>query len=369
MSISDDPPPNGVSPLDRARGKAYRRLLPILFCCYVIAYVDRNTVGLAKLKMIDDLAGFNDRVIGFGVSCFFIGYLLLEIPGTLLVERWSARKWISRIMITWGMVSALTALIKTPYQFYGMRFALGLAEAGFFPGVIVYLTHWFPVRDRARALSWFLVATPIAQMMSPRLSYYMLRIGTDEKFGSSIVHHPMILGLKGWQWVYIGWGIPAVILGAIVLAFLTDRPRQARWLLNPTSATPWRPSWSARRPSTQGLGPAHAEPRSTPWRNPEGADPGPRRISSSVTGNYGVEILPAEHPGRVVHAHQFPERWPPDLAPDDPADRFAGRATLHRLEFGPHQGASGSTRPCRSTWGRSALTITAPRPPPRCRSG
>lgn len=219
------------SPLDRARTKAYRRLLPILFLCYVIAYVDRNNVGLAKLKMIDDLPDFNDAVIGFGAGFwFFIGYLLLEIPGTLLVEKWSARKWICRIMVSWGFIAALTAMVKVPWHFYGIRFALGLAEAGFFPGVIVYLTHWFPNRDRARALSWFLIATPIAQFVSPRLSYYLLRIGTDEKFGSTIVHHPMVFGLKGWQWMYIGWGIPAVVLGFLVLIFLTDRPRHARWL-------------------------------------------------------------------------------------------------------------------------------------------
>ncbi len=225
-------PTEAPSPLDRARVKAYRRLLPILFACYVIAYVDRNNVGLAKLKMTEDLPGFSEGVIGFGAgTCFFVGYLILEIPGTLLVEKWSARKWICRIMVTWGIVAAATALVKVPWHFYGIRFLLGVAEAGFFPGVIVYLTHWFPSRDRARALSWFLIATPIAQFIQPRLSYFLLRIGTDEvKTGGAIVHHPLVLGLKGWQWVYIGWGLPAVALGVLVLFFLTDRPRQARWL-------------------------------------------------------------------------------------------------------------------------------------------
>src|SRR5947208_8954665 len=153
--------------LDRARAKAYRRLLPLLFLCYVIAYVDRNNVGLAKLKMIDDLPGFNDAVIGWGSGFwFFVGYLLLEIPGTILVEKWSARKWICRIMVTWGVIASLTALVRVPWHFYLVRFLLGLAEAGFFPGVIVYLTHWFPGRDPARPLSWFLIATPIAQFIS-----------------------------------------------------------------------------------------------------------------------------------------------------------------------------------------------------------
>ncbi len=243
MPTDASSPTAAPSPLDRARGKAYRRLLPILFACYVIAYVDRTNVGLAKLHMMGDLNAqargdegtkplFNEEAFGFGAgTCFFVGYLLLEIPGTLLVEKWSARKWICRIMVTWGVVAALTALVKVPWHFYGIRFLLGVAEAGFFPGVIVYLTHWFPGRDRARALSWFLIATPIAQFISPKLTYYLLRIGTDETIGrASVVHHPLVLGLKGWQWVYIGWGLPAVVLGAVVMFFLTDRPRQARWL-------------------------------------------------------------------------------------------------------------------------------------------
>jgi ACS family tartrate transporter-like MFS transporter len=216
--------------LDRARRKAYLRLLPILFACYVIAYVDRTNVSIAKLTMINDLPGFDNEVIGFGAGIFFIGYFLLEIPGTLLVEKWSARKWISRIMITWGIVAALTAFVTTPWQFYTARFFLGLAEAGFFPGVIVYLTHWFPSRDRARALSWFLIATPIAQMISPKICNLMLPFGTEEVIAGVMVHHPPLLGLDGWQWIYIAWGIPAVVLGVAVLIFLTDRPRHAAWL-------------------------------------------------------------------------------------------------------------------------------------------
>ena len=226
MSTPTAPP----TALDRARIKAYRRLLPLLFLCYVIAYVDRANVAVAKLTMTRDLPGFDNAVIGFGAGVFFFGYFLLEIPGTLLVEKWSARKWISRIMISWGIVAALTAAVRTPTQFYVVRFCLGLAEAGFFPGVIVYLTHWFPARDRARALAWFLIATPIAQITSPKISNLLLRIGTDEKINNVMVHHPEVWGLEGWQWVYIFWGIPAVFLGFLVLAFLTDRPGQAGWL-------------------------------------------------------------------------------------------------------------------------------------------
>src|SRR6185503_3494017 len=209
--------------LDSARRKAYWRLLPILFTCYVIAFIDRTNVAIASLTMTRDLPNFTDAVIGTGAGMFFLGYLLLEIPGSLIVEKWSARKWICRIMVTWGFAAALTALVKTPAHFYGVRFLLGLAEAGFFPGVIIYLTHWFPGRDRTRALSLFLIATPIAQIASPKISNALLKIGTDETVNGVLVHHPEVLGLEGWQWVYIFWGVPAVVLGVIVLFFLTDR--------------------------------------------------------------------------------------------------------------------------------------------------
>ena len=223
-------PETVVPAIDRARQKAYWRLLPLLFICYVIAYVDRANVAIAKLTMTRDLPGFDNAVIGHGAGLFFIGYFLLEIPGTLLVEKWSARRWIYRIMITWGVMAALTAYVTTTFQFYVVRFLLGLSEAGFFPGVIVYLTHWFPSRDRARALACFLVATPIAQIISPKISNALLKIGTDETINDVAVHHPELFGLEGWQCVYIFWGLPAVVLGFVVLALLKDRPRDAKWL-------------------------------------------------------------------------------------------------------------------------------------------
>lgn len=218
------------SPLDRARRKAFMRLLPVLFISYMVAYVDRVNVAVAKLTMVKDMPDFTDAVIGFGSTLFFIGYFLLEVPGTLMVERWSARKWICRIMVSWGLMAGLTAFVHTPTQFYVVRFLLGLAEAGFFPGVIVYLTHWFTSRDRAKALSYFLIATPIAQMLSP-ISNWLLKFGTTEvlKTGETLVH-PKLMGLVGWQWVYIFWAIPAIVLGVGVLWLLTDRPRQANWL-------------------------------------------------------------------------------------------------------------------------------------------
>lgn len=219
-----------ASALDRARRKAYCRLLPVCFLSYVIAYVDRANVAIAKLTMTRDLPGFDNAVIGFGAGIFFLGYFLLEIPGSLLVERWSARLWLSRIMITWGCCAALTAAVRTPLEFYAVRFLLGLAEAGFFPGVIVYLSHWFPGRDRARALSLFLVATPVAQLISPKISNQLLRIGTGQFVGGVLVKHPEVWGLQGWQWIYIAWGIPAVLMGVVVLLVLVDRPHQAGWL-------------------------------------------------------------------------------------------------------------------------------------------
>ena len=208
--------------LDRARAKAYRRLIPLVFISYVIAFIDRANVASAGSEMVKALPGFGPGVFGFGAGIFFLGYFLLEIPGSIIVERWSARKWISRIMISWGIMAACTAAVKTPTHFYTVRFLLGLAEAGFFPGVIVYLSHWFPRRDRAKALAGFFIAGPIALIAGPNISRLMIDIGTGG--------NPLVLGLRGWQWVYIFWGIPAVIMGVVVFFALTDRPHQAKWL-------------------------------------------------------------------------------------------------------------------------------------------
>jgi len=218
------------SALDSGLRKATWRLLPLLFLCYVVAYIDRANVAIAKLQMTRDLPGFDNAVIGFGAGVFFWGYFLLEIPGSLMVEKWSARKTLSRIMVTWGIAAALTAAVSTPSEFYGVRFLLGLAEAGFFPGVIIYLTHWFPAKDRARALSYFLIGTPVAQMTSPKISNALLKIGADETVGGVTVRHAHLLGLHGWQWVFVVEGLPAVALGLLVLFALPDRPSNAKWL-------------------------------------------------------------------------------------------------------------------------------------------
>ncbi|MDX2186355.1 MAG: MFS transporter [Opitutaceae bacterium] len=222
--------PVSASPLDRARRLAFFRLIPVLFVAYALAYIDRTNVALAKLTMGRDLPGFDAAVFGFGAGIFFFGYFLLEVPGSVIVERWSARKWICRIMVTWGVVAALTAFVRTPTQFYWMRFLLGLAEAGFFPGVIVYLTHWFVERDRAKALAWFLVATPVAQMIAPAVSAPILRLGETELIDGVAVTHAAFGSLSGWQWMFIFWGVPAVIVGVLVLVLLPDKPRDAQWL-------------------------------------------------------------------------------------------------------------------------------------------
>jgi ACS family tartrate transporter-like MFS transporter len=199
----------------RTRRRISRRLLPFLFILYLIAFLDRVNLGYAGLEMSQNL-GFSDRVFGLGSGIFFIGYFLFEIPGALLVERWSARKWIARILITWGLVTVLVAAVHTPTQFYGARFLLGAAEAGFFPGIIVYLTHWFSYEDRARAGALFMAAIPFSNVVGSPLAGWLL--GVDW------------FGITGWRWLFILEGIPAVVLGVITVFFLTDWPHQAKWL-------------------------------------------------------------------------------------------------------------------------------------------
>ncbi len=197
------------------RRKVAWRILPLVILLYLVAYLDRANVGFAKLRMARDL-NFSEEVFGLGIGIFFLGYLLLEIPGALLVERWSARKWFARILITWGFLSAATAFVTTPGQFNLARFLLGVAEAGFFPGIIVYFTHWFPVRDRARAMSGFIVAVPFSMALGAPISALLLEVDW--------------FGFAGWQWLFILEGLPAVVLGVVTLFLFTDRPRHANWL-------------------------------------------------------------------------------------------------------------------------------------------
>ena len=199
-----------------ARRKVAWRILPLLFCLYVIAYLDRANVGFAKLQMQDDL-GFSDTVFGWGVGLFFVGYLFLEIPGALLVEHWSARKWFARILVTWGFCSMAMALVETPTQFYVVRFLLGLAEAGFFPGVIVYFTHWFPRQDRARAMSGHARSASRSAWRSGRACPRCCsnRTGSTSRAGS------------GCSW---SRARRRCCSGVAVPFLLTDRPRDAKWL-------------------------------------------------------------------------------------------------------------------------------------------
>jgi len=199
----------------RARRRVAYRLLPFVFLLYIINYIDRVNVSFANLRMSADL-GFSDRVYGLGVGMFYVTYVLFDIPGAIIVERWSARKWIARIMISWGIVTILTGFVRTAPQFYAARFFLGVAESSFFPGMIVYLTHWFSARDRSRSIACLYTANPAAALIGAPLAGWLLK-----------VHW---YSLAGWRWLFIVEGLPAVLVGIITYFYMTDRPAQAHWL-------------------------------------------------------------------------------------------------------------------------------------------
>jgi len=214
-SVAINPTSSVANVALRARHRTARRLLPFLFILYVIAFLDRMNIGAAALQMPHDL-GFSESVVGMGAGIFFFGYFLLEIPGALIAERWSARRWIARIMISWGAMTALMAFIHTARQFYVVRFLVGAAEAGFLPGVIVYLTHWFRYEDRAKAVAFFYAANPLSYVIGSPLAGLLLGLSW--------------LSMRGWRWLFILEGIPAIIFGFITIWYLTDWPSQARWL-------------------------------------------------------------------------------------------------------------------------------------------
>ena len=198
------------------RRKITRRLIPFLFALYVFSFLDRVNVGFAGLDMTREL-GFSNTVFGFGSGIFFVGYCLLEIPGGLLSETWSTRKWIACIMIAWGLLAGFTGLIRNATEFSIIRFLLGTAEGGFFPAVLVYLTHWFRARDRAKAIAMFMTGVPVASVVGAPISGMLMR-----------VHW---FGVAGWRWLLILEGLPAALGGLACLYYLTDRPADAKWLL------------------------------------------------------------------------------------------------------------------------------------------
>jgi ACS family tartrate transporter-like MFS transporter len=199
------------------------RLVPFLFLLYIVAYLDRINVGFAALQMQRQL-GFTDAVYGLGAGMFFAGYFFFQVPSNLVLQRVGARRWIALLMMVWGVISASMVLISGPRSFYALRFLLGAAEAGFFPGVIFYLKSWFPAQARARTVARFMTAAPLAGVLGGPVSGALL--GLHRK-----------AGLAGWQWMFLMEGIPAVLLGGVVLAYLADRPEDARWL--PSAQRDW----------------------------------------------------------------------------------------------------------------------------------
>ena len=193
-----------------------RRLIPFAFLCYVVAYIDRVNVGFAAAHLQRDL-GISATHYGIGAGLFFLGYCLFEIPSNILLERFGARRWIARIMIGWGIVSMATMFVTGVTSFMVSRVLLGIAEAGFFPGMVLYLTYWIPAADRAKTGALFMMAAPVAVIVGAPLSEGLLALDGW-------------LGLRGWQWLFLIEGLPAVVLGVLALAVLTDRPEQATWL-------------------------------------------------------------------------------------------------------------------------------------------
>jgi MFS transporter, ACS family, tartrate transporter len=216
----------GVSAIERsAMRKIYFRLLPFGCLCMIVCYLDRINVGFAALTMRGDL-GLSATAFGFGAGCFYAGYCIFEVPSNIILTKLGARFWIARIMLTWGLLSMAMALVWSTTSFIALRFLLGLAEAGFFPGMLLYFTFWFPAAHRGRMVAWFGVATPLAVAIGGPISSYLMLL--DGAFG-----------LAGWKWLFVGEALPAVILGFVCLFYLVDGPTKASWL------TPEEKAWLA----------------------------------------------------------------------------------------------------------------------------
>jgi D-galactonate transporter len=222
MSTSVNPlDPSASMPPSAFEEATYRkvawRLIPLLLLCYVVAYLDRVNVGFAKLQMVNDLH-FSETVYGLGAGIFFIGYFFFEVPSNVILHRVGARVWIARIMVSWGIVSALTMFVTTPTMFYGMRFLLGLAEAGFFPGIILYLTYWYPAERRGRITTFFMTAIALSGVIGGPISGFILK------------RLDGLNGWHGWQWLFLLEGLPSIVVGVIVFIVLDDRIANAKWL-------------------------------------------------------------------------------------------------------------------------------------------
>ena len=227
------PPDDDATIGTSAQRKASLRLLPIIGIGYGLAFMDRINISFAALRMNADLH-FSATVYGLGAGLFFIGYAFCEVPSNLLMLRFGPKRWLARIMFTWGLLAMAMMFVRTPYQFYGLRLLLGIAEAGFFPGVVYYLTLWFPTRMRARAVSRFYIAFPLASTVMGSLAGWLM--GLDGK-----------LSLAGWQWLFLLEGLPAVLFSFVILRMLPDSVPQAQWL------TPQEKSWLQRQLATDSL--------------------------------------------------------------------------------------------------------------------
>ncbi len=208
---------NALSFEEATYRKVAWRLIPLLLVCYVIAYLDRVNVGFAKLQMMDEL-GFSNTVYGLGAGIFFVGYFLFEVPSNIILHKVGARVWIGRIMITWGFLSAAMMYVSSPEMFYVMRFLLGIAEAGFFPGIILYLTYWYPAHRRGRMTAMFMTGIALSGVIGGPLS------------GAIMKHAHGAYGMSGWQWMFVLEGLPSVVMGVVVILVLKDRIVDANWL-------------------------------------------------------------------------------------------------------------------------------------------
>ncbi|HIA54416.1 MAG TPA: MFS transporter, partial [Candidatus Melainabacteria bacterium] len=214
---SDRPPPHSPDTLgEKTLTKVANRLIPYMFSLYILSYLDRINVSFAGLQMYTDLK-MTDEDFGFGLAIFFIGYFLFGAPGNIAMEKLGARKWISGIMVVWGVITMALALANSIHLFYILRFFLGAAEAGFFPGMILYLTYWFPEKQRGVAVAKFMAAIPAAGVLGGLISSKILEMGG-------------YMGLPGWKWLFLITGLPSVLMGIVTLFFLTDKPDNAKWL-------------------------------------------------------------------------------------------------------------------------------------------